>query len=171
MREGKENCDRVYAFIPRGFDRSSNPSVRPCSFGRRSAASLWLIGIRPDWGSFVRRSPRQTSCYTLACQRDLQAFASRISRQSPNTHPSSTMTIRIILQTCAIVFSPWEIVASRSVCLGSLHRNKGVAPHDRPPQATRAKEILHDGCADLPRIQRVVHHEKVSRTLIHSLGI
>jgi len=27
-------------------------------------------------------------------------------------------------------------------------------------QATQAKQILHDGCSDLPRIQRVVHHEK-----------
>lgn len=35
-----------------------------------------------------------------------------------------------------------------------------LALGDCGKQAARAKRILHDGCADLPRIQRVVYHEK-----------
>ncbi|KAF9651699.1 hypothetical protein BDM02DRAFT_3184218 [Thelephora ganbajun] len=35
-----------------------------------------------------------------------------------------------------------------------------LALGDCGKQAARAKQILHDGCADLPRTQHVVHHEK-----------
>jgi len=62
-------------------------------------------------------------------------------------------------------------VVSRSVDPVSLLRSSSVTPFDQPAQATRAKQILHDGCADLPRIQRVVHHEKVNQTPISGLYI
>lgn len=62
-------------------------------------------------------------------------------------------------------------MANRSVDSMSPLGFLNVTPFDQPTQATRAKEILHDGCADLPRIHRIVHHEKVDQMPIPGLHI